>query len=291
MLGTHIVHTQNNRIGVSPYNMLLFEVLTMVLSCLNWKKYEGPIKLYTDQPFYDYIKDLGLLWLWDEIDLETLKTLPENVNYSTFWAYPKLYINSLQEGEFANLDIDLYIDGPIKKGDYDLLLSNIEICDNNTVYPPYHTIKKYSDKLNFKDFKDYASNVALCVVKNKSFYREYLKVVNDFVIGNDLPTIDGCYSSSLITFIEQRLLYSMAEYDNIKVEYQIDGTYDSHIEDWLGDYETNGLTHLWGWKYIYRREERYDDRINLTSELKDEIFMNFPNEWNKIHHIFGRVSL
>lgn len=291
MVGIHTVYTNNSHNTRVTYDMLQFEVATMVLSCLNWKKYNGPIKLYCDQYFLDYVKSLGIDWLWDEIDTEVLNNLPENINYHTFWAYPKIYINSLQTEPFANLDIDLYIDGPLLYDDYDVLFCNMERCDDKIWYPPYHKMPKFKERLKFTNFNEYAANVGLLVVKDLGFYKEYFDVVNHFVIDNDLKPLYEARNTSLITFIEQRLLYGMLVHYDKSYRFHVDGIYSSEHSFWEDGCYTNKLTHLWGWKDMYRKEEYLKDKIVLTNELKDELENNFPNQWENVRQIFDLVPL
>lgn len=291
MRGIHTVFTKPNDVGSKIHDMLQFELLTMVLSCLNWKKYNGEIVLYCDDDFYTYIEDLDLLWLWDSIDTETIKNIPKNVDYNTFWAYPKLYINSLQKEPFTSLDIDLYIDGPHDVSDNEIYFCNIERCDNDTEYPEYHKDPNFNKTLNYRNHYDYAANVALLVVNDIDFYSRYIDEVNGFVVGNGYSVPEGYKPSSLITFIEQRLLYTMMVSEGIKFDYHIKGIYDSTIEDWEDSYEANNLTHLWGWKSIFRNEEKYDERVSLTNELKEEVRQLFPDVWERVLSTLDRVSV
>jgi hypothetical protein len=291
MLGIHTVYTNNGQHTKMLGDMLQFEVSTMVLSCLNWKYFNGPIKLYCDDYFLEYIESLGIDWLWDEIDTEVLNNLPTNINYSTFWAYPKIYVNSLQTKPFANLDIDLYIDGPLIEGDYDVLFCNLERCDNEKWYPPYHTFDEYRKRLTYPNIEDFAANVGLLIVKDLEFYENYIDVVNNFVIGNDLKPLENTHNSSLITFIEQRLLLSMLVNENIPYMSHMEGLYSSKLSKWEGEINTNLLTHLWGWKDSFRKPENENQKISLTNELKDELKNNFPKQWDRVRQIFELVPL
>lgn len=292
MLGIHTVYTSPTFKDSKIHDMLQFEVLTMILSCLNWRKYYGPIKLYCDDDFYEYIDGLGIKHIWDEIDTDTLKNLPEDVDYDSFWAYAKIYVNSLQTEPFANLDIDLYVDGYHKPSDdLDILFCNMEVCDDGKNYPPYHQIEGYSDRLLFKDFKKYAANVALLVVNNLDFYREYVNVVNHFVIGNHMGRLKDSMGSSLITFIEQRLLYAMIVEYGMTYNYQIDGTYIPHTGGFEDGYVSNGVTHLWGWKDKYRHDSLKDDRYQLTYELIEELEELFTEEWEGLKHVLSKVEM
>lgn len=43
---------------------------TLLLSALQWRKTNGPIKLYTDSVFYNYLSEKGVLNFWDEVSCE-----------------------------------------------------------------------------------------------------------------------------------------------------------------------------------------------------------------------------
>jgi hypothetical protein len=102
MLGIHTVYTPVDRKVIGPiHDMMQFESVTMILSALYWKKLQGPIKLYCDRTFYEYISNLGIVDLWDEIDTETLENLDPDINHDVFWAYSKMYVNSLQTEPFV----------------------------------------------------------------------------------------------------------------------------------------------------------------------------------------------
>jgi hypothetical protein len=59
----------------SILDMRAYEVMTLSLSCLFWKKYHGNIKLYADDNFYTKVKNMDLLWLWDEVDNVTMRSI------------------------------------------------------------------------------------------------------------------------------------------------------------------------------------------------------------------------
>ena len=75
-----------------PYEIEDFELLTTMLSALEWRKHNGSIRMVTDQTGYDYYKKLGLLWIWDDgVDNVLDHLIPANVNPHVFWAAAKLY--------------------------------------------------------------------------------------------------------------------------------------------------------------------------------------------------------
>ena len=117
MIGIHTVSTKPKRGEISYVHLKKYELMTLILSCLYWKKFEGPIKLYCDTPFYDYISDLGILWLWDEVDTHTIDNFSLEVNPDLYWAFAKMYVNSLQTTPFCNLDLDFFQDTKLTSKD------------------------------------------------------------------------------------------------------------------------------------------------------------------------------
>lgn len=308
MLGIHTVYTPVNRRGTHKiHDMMQFESLTMILSALFWKKFQGPIKLYCDRDFYEYIQLLGVTNMWDEINTDILSQLDPDVNHDTFWAYSKMYVNSLQTEPFVSLDIDLFQSQPYDYTTHDVVFSHIENTDSSfdridnltkhIYYPNYHNLTMFSER--FKDFNfdigNCAINVAVLAINKPEFYKEFIGYVNKFVKGNwfDPQEIEThgferikllYHSSSLITFVEQRLLHSFVTAKNLTTKSILGIDYDAGDQGWISpiDEMTNpGITHLWGWKVSYRTPEYEKDRLELTDNLLLTLQLNFPNEYER----------
>jgi hypothetical protein len=308
MLGIHTVYTPIDRKVIGPiHDMMQFESITMILSALFWKKFQGPIKLYCDHIFYQYISKLGLLDLWDEIDTEALKTIDSTVNHNTFWAYNKMYVNSLQTEPFVSLDIDLFQQESYDYATHDVIFSHIEKTDSlfdnlnnfNTpiYYPNYHKLSIFNDR--FKDYDIHidneAINVAILAINKPKLYKEFMKYVDSFVKGNffdptDISThgferIKSTYhSSSLITFVEQRLLHAFVKSKEYTLKSILNLKYSGGEQRWLTEMEemiNPGITHLWGWKVSYRLDEFKDDRLELTDHLLNLLNQEFPESYNR----------
>lgn len=71
------------------YWMQDYEVLTMILSALMWRKYNGGIRLCADEEARAFIEKLGLAHIWN-LGIEEI-TVPEAVPEKVFWAAGKLY--------------------------------------------------------------------------------------------------------------------------------------------------------------------------------------------------------
>lgn len=309
MLGIHTVYTPVNRRGTGKiHDMMQFESITMILSALFWKRFQGPIKLYCDKDFYDYITLLGVTDLWDEIDTETLSQLDPTVNHNTFWAYSKMYVNSLQTKPFVSLDIDLFQAQPYDYTTHDIIFSHIEQSDNkfdsvdNTVrpvyYPDYHKWEMFKSRfLDYSNIKigNNAMNVAVLAINKPKLYKEFMTYVNSFVKGNEFDPQDitthgferilrTVHSSSLITFVEQRLLHAFIASKGYTSKPILNMIYDGSEQGWVGDIAdmiNPNITHLWGWKASYRTPEFENDRLELTDTLLSIFSENFSDSYAK----------
>jgi len=131
MLGYHVAYSKPIRnIYKSILDMDLYEVLTLALSCLFWKRYHDYIKIYCDEDYYNKLKNMDLLWLWDEVDNKTMSSIPQNLNHDRFWSYSKMYINSLQSEQFYNIDLDLFTRAPMPEFTTDFTVAHYEIVDS-----------------------------------------------------------------------------------------------------------------------------------------------------------------
>ena len=79
------------------------------MSALLWKKFNGPIKLYTDDAGLDYLKSVGLASLWDIINVDTLNSIAKDIDQKVFWAGAKLYALRAESAPVAMIDTDLFI--------------------------------------------------------------------------------------------------------------------------------------------------------------------------------------
>lgn len=309
-LGIHTVYTPLNRRGTTKlHDMMRFEAITMVMSCLCWKKFQGPIKLYCDKDFYAYIKKLGVDSLWDEIDTTTVhEGFADDVNHDMFWAYAKMYVNSLQNEPFVSIDLDLFQAQYYDYSVADIVCSHIELSDyaNDNIlnrnkpvyYPNYFEWDIFKDRFskfpNLK-FEDYSLNVAVLAVNKPEFCKEVFEIAQAFAKGNNFDPQDvnthgyerylrTIHSSSMITFIEQRLAAAVASTNNYSVRSLINLLYDGGQQGWVKEdqeFINPGITHLWGWKATMKTESGYEERISLTKELDKQFFEMFPIEYAK----------
>ena len=87
------------------YWMQDYEVLTMILSALMWRKHNGGIRLCADAEARVFIEKLGLAHIWN-LGIEEI-TVPEAVPEKVFWAAGKLYSLKKMQMPAVMVDLDL----------------------------------------------------------------------------------------------------------------------------------------------------------------------------------------
>ena len=87
-----------------------YQLLYTISSALNWKKYNGPIKLYTDSIGASFYQRFGILDLYDEIDIKFLNNYSKSdIDAAYFWTSGKIKCLAHQTEPFVFLDQDMIV--------------------------------------------------------------------------------------------------------------------------------------------------------------------------------------
>jgi hypothetical protein len=138
-----------------------------------------------------------------------------------------------------------------------------------------------------------AINVAVLAINKPEMYKEFMEFIDSFVKGNwfdpqEIEThgferiLQTIHSSSLITFVEQRLFASFVKSKGYSTKTILNLVYDGGDQRWIGDDMINpNITHLWGWKTSYRTPEMEADRLSLTDSLLGTLKDHFRDSYTK----------
>lgn len=196
-----------------------YHAMSWALSCLSWKKYYGKISLYTDV--------MGKEWLIDKLNLpydEVYICLDEinNIN-PIYYAYPKLYVYSLQEKPFLHVDGDTYIFNklPVNYKNSELVCQSFEynfsfygkvlkqVRDNLINIPK--EIYSY-DSTNFQ-----AINAGIIGGKNVTFFKELFQLVKQVFYDNNVNS-DLIDIERYNVLMEQFYFYMLANKKGLKID-------------------------------------------------------------------------
>jgi hypothetical protein len=150
-----------------------FEILTTILSALEWRRHNGCIRMVTDKIGAEYYHDLGIGHIWNlGIDDTLENSVDECIDPSIFWAVGKIFALYKQKAPCVMMDTDFIVWKPIQEILEGEKLAVIHMED----------VRKgcYPDKANFKmtenykfplewDLTSYVCNASLVYISDESF--------------------------------------------------------------------------------------------------------------------------
>ena len=265
MQGIHILSSAPSGDAFRP---AYFETVSMILSALLWKKFNGKIHLYTDQRWGQFIDRLGLSSIWDQINTQALTSLPKDIDWSIFWAGSKFFALQEENSPVAMLDTDLFV------------WKNLDdICGQNKVVSLHREdlIDCYLPKGRLPIAKDYLfpkdldwsikpCNTAFAYFADNDFKNLYVQEAIRFMRGNNRKINDG---NARMVFAEQRLLAMLADREGVDVGTVIDDPFST---------DNKIFTHLWGSKILARKNPI--QRVRLEDAMLREIRILSPDAYD-----------
>ena len=249
------------------YNVDDFELLSTILSALLWRKYNGPIKLYTDNMAFAFYRKLGMLQLWDGgVDSRTLESIPSSIDPSIFWAAGKLFAIKAEKSPFALIDTDLLFWRSMTDIERRSLIISLhrEPLDQYYCYIPFDVLKK---RKGYKphpawDWNELPCNTAFSYFNHPAFQNAYVEAAIDFMTDNKERPMEMV---SQMVFAEQRIYAMTAKRMKIPIR--------TLLKD-AKQQEQGGVTHVWGNKQVAR--DNADSNVMLCRSLLQSIRKNFP---------------
>ena len=239
-----------------------FDILTMILSALYWKKNNGNIDLIADEENISYVKSKCLEMLWDNI-----YEIPNyDINREMFWAGGKIFALREQKTPIAMIDTDMIVWSDISTK----LNEKIVAIHNEPLIPEIYKVKEYFKmKKDYKfdhrlDWNVYPSNTAFLYISDKEFKNFYCNESISFMQSSQ----DDSDTLSYMVFAEQRLLSMCAKISDINIRYMI------NYPENLGNQDN--FTHLWGYKKVLAESE--SERERFCKRCVKRILKEFPKE-------------
>ena len=257
----HTLSTMNKTLN-DEFNMRDFDILTMILSTLYWRKNNGNIKLVADKQVISYVINKKLEFIWNEIqEIEDY-----DINRNMFWAGGKIFALKEQESPIVMLDTDMIVWNDISPK---LKKKVVAIHDEPIILDIYKGKDYFKMKNNYVfndsfDWTVYPSNTALLYIEDEEFKDFYCKESIRFMRSSQ----DDSDTLSYMVFAEQRLLSMCAKLKKINIGYMIQYPKDLGSQD--------DFTHLWGYKKALEYDE--SERKSFCRRCVKRILKEFPSE-------------
>lgn len=259
-----------------------YEVLTLIISAVSYKKNNGPIHLYTDSRGYEWFNRKGLLFLYDDVHV-ILDSINPNINPEVFWAAGKVFAYSRCPAPCVSVDMDAIIwqKLPIYRDDA------VALHPEPTNWGGYRN----SDKFKLWGFEDWdwnttAANVGVLIFNDqrlKDFYTDKsLEFMARYSNRGDfnLP-YTGLFGPNVTTYVdemifaEQRLLMMSASKLDRTVGF-IAG-FDMEMEH----VQTNPVvSHLWNSKRGYKVHQRAKE--TYCNYLLNHALTHYPEVFERL---------
>lgn len=254
--------TTNN---TDEYFMQDYEILTMIMSALMWRKNNGDIWMYGDSPALDYMDKLGISHIWNG-GLDEIK-VPDKVPEKVFWAAGKLYAMEQVTMPAVMVDLDLII-----WQDVTGYIKNTDICaiHREGIFPDVYPEKEFfnmTDDYKFDSewsWNEFPVNTCMLYIADDEFKKYYVRSAFDFMEHCREREENLCH----MVFAEQRLLAMCAGKKGRVVSSFFPSAMDIEHQDIF--------THLWGYKNILKFN--YKDRVAFNNKMCRRMIAEFPEE-------------
>lgn len=164
----------------NEYHIPTHEIIMQIASITSAKIKTGyPIKLITDNVGARYYDKIGLLWLFDEVDTNTLESINTNfdINPAQFWTSGKIISICTEEPPFLFMDLDLILKDNLPNWifNYDVIHTHWELS-RSFLYIEKHMLDNLGLDIPTFDERMLIPNTSLLFINNKQVLKDYLKL-------------------------------------------------------------------------------------------------------------------
>lgn len=263
MQGIHIISTApffaKNTGGT--YRIDKFELYSVAISALNWRRMGNEIDLITDTEGQRYISSLGISSLWNSTKMLVPDDL-EGIDPKMFWAAGKLFALREVKAPVAMIDTDFILWKMPDLPENRIVAAHRENL-TPSVYPPldYFSFKR-PFPLHGMNETVLPMNTAFLYLPDESFKQYYVSKAIAFMKSAVSCNDYLCY----MVFAEQRLLSICAE--ELKVGSQVLMDKDELF------FPREDYTHIWGAKQVMRSDP--GSLADFCNRARDRIRQDFP---------------
>lgn len=272
----HTLRTKN----FSEFTLDDFELFTMLLSALEWRKFNGEIFLYTDTVGKNFLERHGLIDCWNGVDTSLDEMNSLSIDEKIFWAGAKLFALKKQPSPCVMMDLDFIV---WKKIDFARFGSNVAVIHREDKNLPCYPDKNYFDFAdNFTlptnlDWSLDPCNGALVYFGDKNFVNYYCNFAFEFMHNaKPSPQLNGWNLLPYMVFVEQRWLAMAAKLFGVEIHSL------STLPELFGGQKL--FTHVWGHKTFLRENPAAAEKF--CRDCAGRLAHDFPTTAKKISHGF-----
>jgi hypothetical protein len=250
-----------------PYFVEDYDLLTTILSALEWRKHNGGIKMVTDSIGAEYYRRLELAHIWDlgiDTSLDALES--EAIFPLSFWAAGKIFALKEQPVPCVMIDTDFIVWKSLASGINGAALAVAHREDISAEIYPEKPFFNMDGNYRFPSEWDWTAlpcNTALLYINDEQF-KEYYTSHSITFMRNLRETKN---ITAEMVFAEQRLLAMCAAAKGITVKTLLD----------TANLETqNEFTHVWGLKK--ELQTNHVKRQGFCLNCVKRIINDFPEE-------------
>lgn len=277
MRAFHTLRTKNR----ADFALDDFEIFTLILSALEWRRHNGEIFLFTDTAGKNFFDEVGLSDLWNGVDTSLDEMDCFNIDENIFWAGAKLFALQKQPLPCVMMDLDFVVWQTLNFSPNDSSVTVIHRESRDLpCYPDenYFRFKNFSLPTNLNWELD-PCNAAFVYFGDKNFVRRYVDFALEFMqAATPPPEQNGWDLLPYMVFVEQRWLAMCAELCGVALK-----NFSDLPELFGGEQKT--FTHVWGYKKIFR--ENPADAEKFCRDCAGRIVHDFPFAAKK----FSRLAL
>lgn len=250
-----------------PYSMEDYNLLTTILSALEWRKHNGSILMITDTAGAEYYHSLGIAHIWDLGISDVLEnSVDDDIYPLSFWAAGKIFALQSQIAPCVMIDTDFIVWKPLASALSGISLAVIhreEISD--AIYPgkPFFNMDKSYSFPGEWDWSVLPCNTAFLYIADNVFKAYYTSESIGFM--KNLRETKNITAE--MVFAEQRLLAMCAAAKGITVKSLLD-VHNLESQDCF--------THIWGLKGEIQTKP--EERRRFCTGCVSRIRADFPEE-------------
>lgn len=270
-----------------------YHLMSWALSCLQLHQFYKDLELITDKKGKELLIDkLNLPYKKVRVELDNL----DLVQIPGLWVMKKIYSYTLHEEPFLNVDGDVYVyehfpnellSGQLiaqnMEQDFDYYKELVGLVGDTFPFVP----KPIKEQIR-KEMEIQASNTGILGGKNHEFFKDYFKVVDQFIASNQdqIKSLNPMQIGNFNQVVEQYIFHCLSADQGFEVNYHLDPVYDPSYMEVFGNFH-----HLpTKTSYIHTLGD-YKKNGWVCDQLAHRLQLDYPEYFARVMNLFEKDGI